>query len=187
MNDISAGYAELPRTAYLDNALRRARTAAEQRSHRYITLEHLLLALLDDPDSIRLLLAVGADVPAIQGAIADTVNHRMSSLVVPDGRAPTFSNKFDALMLSASEQAVRLGQRQVDGSLAIVAIAKDPECNASAILTRNGFSANAALHHLSIVRAVPEKPREAVSKSVTPPLPRNWSRRRCHRDREHLV
>jgi hypothetical protein len=173
MNDISAGYAELPRTAYFDNALRRARTAAEQRSHRYVTLEHLLLALLDDPDATGLLRAVGADVAAIHAAIGDAVNHRMSSLTVPDGRAPSFSYKFDVLMLAASEQAVRFGKRQVDGGLALIAIAKDQESNASAILGRNGFNLNTALQHLAVAAGFQDKPREQHTSTSPAPPPRN--------------
>lgn len=148
MNDISAGYAELPRTAFLDHTLRRARSAAEQRSHRYVTLEHLLFALLDDPDAVRLLQGVGADIAVIRSAISDGVNHRMASLVVPDGRAPSFSYKFDTLILKASEDAMKLGRRDVDGALTLIAVAKDPESNASAILAANGFDPSAALHHL---------------------------------------
>jgi neural Wiskott-Aldrich syndrome protein len=139
MNDHSSGYTELPRTAYLDNTLRRARAAAEHRSHRYVTVEHLLLALADDPDAVRLLNTVGADVAVIRTAVSDIVNHRMASLAVPDARPPSFSYKFDTLFLSASEDALRAGRREVNGALIIIAVAKDPESTASAILTANGF------------------------------------------------
>jgi hypothetical protein len=155
MNDHSAGYAELPRTAYLDHTLRRARTAAEQRSHRYVTLEHLLLALLDDPDAVKLLRVVGADIAVIQSTVGDAVNNRMGSLAVPDGRPPSFSYKFDTLFLGASEDAVRIGCPSIDGALALVAIAKDPDSNASAILAANGFSPSAALHSLSSSARLP--------------------------------
>src|SRR6516164_439116 len=97
MNEQSAGREELPRTPYLDHTLRRARTAAEQRSHRYVTLEHLLLALLDDPDAGKLLQITGADVAVIRSTAADAVNNRMASLVGPGGRQPSFSYRFDAL------------------------------------------------------------------------------------------
>ena len=97
MNEQSAGHEELPRTPYLDHTLRRARTAAEQRSHRYVTLEHLLLALLDDPDAAKLLQVTGADVAAIRSIAADAVNNRMASLVGPGGRQPSFSYRFDSL------------------------------------------------------------------------------------------
>jgi neural Wiskott-Aldrich syndrome protein len=149
MNDHSAGYAELPRTPYLENTLRRARTAAEQRSHRYVTPEHLLLALVDDPDAIELLRAVDADIAVIRTAVADTVNHRMAALAVPDGRPPSFSYKFDTLFLNASDDALRTGRREVDGAFALISVAKDQESDASAILAANGFHWQMALHALS--------------------------------------
>ncbi len=149
MNDHTAGYAELPRTAYLDNSLRRARTSAEQRSHRYVTLEHLLLALMDDPDAVDILHAVGADAAVIQTTISDVVNNRMSALVVPDGRAPGFSYKFDTLFLGASQDAVQVGRRVIDGGLALIAIAKDPGSHAANVLATGGFHAQAALSALA--------------------------------------
>ncbi|HZV21127.1 MAG TPA: Clp protease N-terminal domain-containing protein, partial [Hyphomicrobiales bacterium] len=76
-----AGQAELPRTLNLDSTLRRAHRIAEDRSHRYVTFEHLLLALLDDPEAFNLLSASGADVQSIRSAIADAVNSRMGFLI----------------------------------------------------------------------------------------------------------
>lgn len=174
MNEQSAGHEEeLPRTAYLDHTLRRARTAAEQRSHGYVTLEHLLLALLDDPDAARLLQTTGADVAVIHSTLSDAVNNRMASLVVPDARAPSFSYRFDPLFVSAAGDAKRLGRREIDGALAVIAIAKDAESNASGILAANGFSAQAALEVLrraTQTGSSPQKPRQAkaVSAQETP-------------------
>ncbi len=171
MNDRSAGYAELPRTAYLDHTLRRARNAAEQRSHRYVTLDHLLLALLDDPDAGKLLQAVGADVAVIQSTIANTVNNKMAALVDPSGRPPSFSYKFDTIFAGASEDAMRAGRRHIDGALALIAVAKDPECIASAILAGNGFPVPAALNALGAASA--PQPSYSPSQTSLPPPPRN--------------
>lgn len=148
MNDRSAGYDELPRSAYLEHTLRRARTAAEQRSHRYVTLDHLLLALLDDPDAIKLLKVIGADIAAIQATIANTVNGRMAALVDPSGRPPSFSYRFDTLFTGVAEDALRAGRMEIDGALAVIAVARDPESHASEILKANGFRLEAALRAL---------------------------------------
>ena len=145
MNEQSAGHDELPRTPYLDHTLRRARTAAEQRSHRFVTLEHLLLALLDDPDAAKLLQVTGADVAAIRSIAADAVNNRMASLVGPGGRQPGFSYRFASLFQCANENAKGLRRREIDGASALIAIAKDAESNASVILAANGFNPEAAL------------------------------------------
>ena len=164
MNEHIAGQEELPRTAYLDHTLRRARTAAEQRSHRYVTLEHLLLALLDDPDAGRLLQMTGADVAVIHSTVADAVNNRMASLVVPDGRQASFSYRFDSLFQCANEDARGMGRREVDGALALIAIAKDAESNASGILAANGFNPQAALELM-------KKPPPAQRAPQTAPKP----------------
>ncbi len=177
MNDHSASHPELPRTAYLDHTLRRARTAAEQRSHRYVTLEHLLLALLDDPDATQLLRNLGADSAIIQSGVADAVNNRMGALVVPDGRAPNFSYKFDGLFLTASEDAIRIGRREIDGGLALIAIAKDSSSNASVILTANGFYPAAALEFLAPSRP---QPRPVQSPHVAQSLPAHTMPNRPH-------
>jgi hypothetical protein len=158
MNGHTAGHAELPRTAYLDHTLRRARTAAEQRSHRYVTLEHLLLALLDDPDALKVVQAAGADLLLIKAAAADFVNNRMSALVVPDGRAPSFSYKFDSLFFGASEDAIRAGRREVDGAIVLIAVAKERESSASGILAANGFHAQAAMQLLGAAPIPPPPP-----------------------------
>ena len=143
MNDHSAGYAELPRTAYLDHTLRRAWNTAQQRSHRYVTLEHLLLALLDDPDAIELLQAVDADIPIIQSSVATAINNN-TALVAPGATAPAFSYKFDNLFAGAFEDAVRAGRKEIDGAFVLVGVAKHPDSDASAILAANGFNAQAA-------------------------------------------
>jgi|GEM_PF-2302671 len=166
MNDHSEATVELPRTTYLDHTLRRARSAAEQRSHRYVTLEHLLFTLLDDPDASRLLTVIGADVALIRAAVTDTVNNRMSSLAVPDGRPPNFSYKFDTLFIAASQDAARAGRHEIDGALALLAIAREPESNASAILAANGFNPSAALHAIASSRT-PHRPQE----TAPPPVP----------------
>ena len=165
MNEHTAGPEELPRTPYLDHTLRRARTAAEQRSHSYVTLEHLLFALLDDPDAGRILQITGADVAVIHSTVADAVNNRMTSLVVPDGRTPSFSYRFDWLFACANEDARGMGRSEVDGALALVAIAKDAESNASGILAVNGFNPRAALE---LMKKPPpmQRPPQTAPKSV---------------------
>ncbi len=165
MNDHSAGHAELPRSAYLDHTLRRAWNAAEHRHHRYVTLEHLLLALLDDPDATELLQAVDADIPIIQGSVATAINNN-TSLVAPGGATPTFSYKFDNLFAGAFEHAVRAGRREIDGAFLLVAVAKHPDSDASAILAANGFNAQAAQRTLDALLG-PSQQTSATSQ--TPP------------------
>ncbi len=168
MNDHSAGHAELPRSAYLDHTLRRAWNAAEHRHHRYVTLEHLLLALLDDPDATELLQAVDADIPIIQGSVATAINNN-TSLVAPGGATPAFSYKFDNLFAGAFEHAVRAGRREIDGAFLLVAVAKHPDSDASAILAANGFHAQAAQRTLDALLG--PSPQASATSQTPPPRP----------------
>ncbi len=59
--------------------------------------------------------------------------------MVPQGPDPSFSRKFDTLMLTASAMAVQLGLSDIDGATALIAIVQDGASNASAILVHNGF------------------------------------------------
>ena len=50
-------------------ALTRATTEAKTRKHEYLTLEHLLLALLHDPSSAEMLSAVGVNLSSFRKRI----------------------------------------------------------------------------------------------------------------------
>jgi hypothetical protein len=149
MSDIAANSVELPRSAYFTHTLRRARTAAEQRSHRYVMLEHLLLALLDDPDAQRALKLSGADASSLRVAIADAVNHRMATLVSPGNAIPSFSYKFEFVMQTASNDAARMKRREVDGCFVTIALAKEGRSFAGKLLRQYGLDPARALAGLA--------------------------------------
>jgi ATP-dependent Clp protease ATP-binding subunit ClpA len=50
----------------LQEALRRAFMTAEQQRHEFVTLEHVLLGLLDDPTVIDVLRGCGADLKRLR-------------------------------------------------------------------------------------------------------------------------
>lgn len=104
----------------------------------------------------------------IKTSVSDEVNHRMSALAVPDGRMPSFSYKFNSLFFGASEDALRVGRRELDGALALIAVAKDRDSNASAILAANGFQLQAAFQSLGTALASPPPPSPLQR---TPPKP----------------
>ena len=53
----------------LEQSLHRALALANERHHEYATLEHLLLALIDDPDAAQVMQACGVDL----GDLGDVV------------------------------------------------------------------------------------------------------------------
>src|SRR5690349_3720942 len=70
----------------LEKALHQAMNLARERAHEFATLEHLLLALTDDRDTISVLAGCDVDVEALKSDLEDFINEELDSLVVPNGQ-----------------------------------------------------------------------------------------------------
>ena len=64
----------------LQEALRRAFAEAQQQRHEYVTLEHVLLGLLDDPGVGEALAACGADSKKLRKALFEFLDHSIEKL-----------------------------------------------------------------------------------------------------------
>jgi hypothetical protein len=160
---------DLPQSAYLSLSIRRAISAAQQRSHRYVTLEHLLLALLDDPDAQRLMEAVGADIAAIRMSVADTVNRNLATLYTPGEFDLRASYKVERVLQSASDDADRLGCTEVDAAFVLAGLSRESDNPAAEILKRNGFGYPSAMTWLYANRGVSMSRRPAPAAAAPAP------------------
>jgi neural Wiskott-Aldrich syndrome protein len=141
----ASGFAtDLSQSAYLAHTIGRAISAAEQRSHRYVTLEHLLVALLDDPDGLALLEGARANVPGLRGAANETVNHNLATLYTPGAFDLRASYKVERVLQSASDDARRMGCTEVDGAFVTVALFHETDSPAYELLKRHNFVFHAA-------------------------------------------
>jgi ATP-dependent Clp protease ATP-binding subunit ClpA len=65
----------------LEGALHNALKVANDRHHEYATLEHLLLALLDDTDAAAVMKACNVDVEALRATVTDYIDKELENLV----------------------------------------------------------------------------------------------------------
>lgn len=170
MAETSGFMTDLPQSAYLSLSIRRAISAAQQRSHRYVTLEHLLLSLLDDPDALALLEAVRADIAAIKVSAADTVNRNLATLYTPGQFDLRASYKVERVLQTASDDADRLNCQEVDAAFVLAAISRESDNPAADILKRNSFAYSAAMTWLYSHRGKATGGR-SVPKAATAPAP----------------
>ena len=77
----------------LEKSLHRALSYANERRHEYATLEHLLLALTEDQDSIAVLRACNVDVDRLRREVLNYVDNDLANLVTAhkDDAKPTAS------------------------------------------------------------------------------------------------
>ena len=73
-------------TTQLTATLRHSMVLANERRHEFATTEHLLLALLDDPDALDVLRGCGADLEQQRRKLTDFIDHDLQPLAV-DGTA----------------------------------------------------------------------------------------------------
>jgi ATP-dependent Clp protease ATP-binding subunit ClpA len=62
-------------TRSLEKSLHKALAIAAERRHEHVTLEHLLLALLDDQDAIAVMRACSVDIDELRDDLVDQSHH----------------------------------------------------------------------------------------------------------------
>ncbi|MFL4466823.1 Clp protease N-terminal domain-containing protein, partial [Brucella melitensis] len=65
----------------LERALHQALTIANERHHEYATLEHLLLALIDDQDAGAVMRACNVDLDYLKHIVTDYIDRELDNLI----------------------------------------------------------------------------------------------------------
>ena len=65
----------------LEQAIHSALALANSRSHEFATLEHLLLALIDEPDAARVMKACSVDTEELRTTLVEYIDDDLSNLV----------------------------------------------------------------------------------------------------------
>jgi ATP-dependent Clp protease ATP-binding subunit ClpA len=80
----------------LEQTLHNALTAASSRHHEYATLEHLLLALIDDEHASKVMAACGVDLDELKEAVATYLDTELDALKTETGNDPSPTSGFSA-------------------------------------------------------------------------------------------
>ena len=133
----------------LEKALHQALALANERRHEYATLEHLLLALIDDSDAAAVLKACNVDVPALKKNVVDYVDADLESLVsdaVTDAK-PTAG--FQRVIQRAVIHVQSSGREEVTGANVLVAIFAERESHAAYFLQEQDMTRYDAVNYIS--------------------------------------
>lgn len=112
---------QLPATRNLHESLSRAEELATRRKHSVVGLDHLLLALGQDPEAVAVLLVCKVDVEALCMDLLRKLGPeaRMRS---PNTVPPSFDVTVQNLIAHASAAALQAGHTEIDGSNILSAI-----------------------------------------------------------------
>ncbi|MDP3300265.1 MAG: Clp protease N-terminal domain-containing protein, partial [Phenylobacterium sp.] len=118
----------------LEESLHRAVAYANERKHEYATLEHLLLALIDDEEAAAVMRACEVDLGALRGTLTGYVDNELRSLVVDDGEDAKPTAGFQRVIQRAVIHVQSSGREGVTGANVLVAIFSERESHAAYFL-----------------------------------------------------
>ncbi len=128
-------------TKSLEEALHRALAGANERHHELATLEHLLLALVDEPDAAQVMRACGVDLEELRGALTAYVDEQLTNLVSDaEGTEATPTTGFHRVIQRAAAHVQSSGRSEVTGANILVAIFHERESYAVYFLQEQDMS-----------------------------------------------
>src|SRR6218665_1537043 len=133
----------------LEKALHQAMNLARERAHEFATLEHLLLALTDDRDTIAVLNGCDVDIEALKSDLEDFINEELDSLVVPNGQDARPTAAFQRVIQRAVIHVQSSGKEEVTGANVLVAIFAERESHAAYFLEQQDMSRLDAVNFIS--------------------------------------
>ena len=136
-------------SANLEQTLHRALAYANERRHEYATLEHLLLALTEDPDAIAVLRACGVDLDRLRGEIQDYIDNELSNLITAQLGDAKPTAGFQRVLQRAAIHVQSSGREEVTGANVLVAMFSERESHAVYFLQEQEMSRLDALNYIS--------------------------------------
>ncbi len=133
----------------LEQALHRALALAGERRHEYATLEHLLLALIDDQDAAAVMRACNVDLEVLRRNLVEYVDTELANLT-SDGRGdskPTAG--FQRVVQRAVIHVQSSGREEVTGANVLVAIFAERESHAAYFLQEQDMTRYDAVNYIS--------------------------------------
>ncbi len=100
----------------LELTLHRALSIAKEHKHEYSTLEHLLLALCEDPDSKEVLVGCFVDVKKLMKRIENFLKSELKALVIEEKKETKPTAAFQRVVHRAAIQVHASGQKEVTAS-----------------------------------------------------------------------
>ena len=140
----------------LEVSLHMAFMEARQKRHEFITVEHLLLAMLDNPTAAEVLRACAVDIDDLRKQLQDFITEHTPKLAAEDADTqPTLG--FQRVIQRAILHVQSSGKKEVTGANVLVAIFGEKDSHAVYFLHQKGVTRLDVVNFISHgIRKVPE-------------------------------
>ncbi|MCZ6666746.1 MAG: ATP-dependent Clp protease ATP-binding subunit ClpA [Gammaproteobacteria bacterium] len=124
----------------LEVTLNLAFKEAREQRHEFMTVEHLLLALLDNPTAAKVLRACGADLNALRRQLTDFIQESSPLLPEDEDRDTQPTLGFQRVLQRAVFHVQSSGKKEVNGANVLVAIFGERESHAVYLLNQQSIA-----------------------------------------------
>ncbi|AZY94721.1 MAG: ATP-dependent Clp protease ATP-binding subunit ClpA [Paracoccus sp. (in: a-proteobacteria)] len=119
----------------LEQAIHQALALANEHRHELATLEHLLLALTEEPDAVKVMRACNVDLEDLRKTLVDFIEDDLSTLITDvEGSEAVPTAAFQRVIQRAAIHVQSSGRQEVTGANVLVAIFAERESNAAFFL-----------------------------------------------------
>jgi ATP-dependent Clp protease ATP-binding subunit ClpA len=134
----------------LEQAIHAALALANARKHEFATLEHLLLALIDEPDAMRVLKACSVDTEDLRSTLVEFIDDDLSNLITDvEGSEAVPTAAFQRVIQRAAIHVQSSGRTEVTGANVLVAIFAERESNAAYFLQEQDMTRYDAVNFIA--------------------------------------
>jgi ATP-dependent Clp protease ATP-binding subunit ClpA len=149
----------------LQSTLQRAVEDTRRRRHEYLTLEHLLLAMLDDAGAVKIIRHCGGDPNEMKVDLEEFLMDSFDELPEDAEVGPEQTLTFQRVLQRAAMHVQGSGREQMTTGNMLVAMFRERDSHAVYVLEKQGISRFDVINYIShgISKIDPSAPRKAVS------------------------
>src|ERR1044071_3228253 len=133
----------------LEQALHHAIKLASDRHHEYATLEHLLLALIDDADASQVMKACNVDMDVLRKSVQKYIDEDLATLVMDESEEAKPTSGFQRVVQRAVLHVQNSGRDEVTGANVLVALFTERESHAVYFLQEQNMNRLDAVSYIS--------------------------------------
>jgi len=133
----------------LEQTLHRALVYANTKHHEFATLEHLLLALVEDPDAVAVMRACDVDIELLKQELTQYINSELQNLVHPASGEAKPTSSFQRVLQRSAIHVQSSGREEVTGANVLVSLFSERESNAVFLLQEQEMTRYDAVNYIS--------------------------------------
>ncbi len=150
----------------LENCIHTSLGIANDHKHELTTLEHLLLALIDEPEAAKVMKACNVDLEALRKKVSEFIKKELGNLISQvEGTESVPTTGFQRVIQRAAIHVQSSGRNEVTGANVLVAIFAERESHAAFFLQEQEMTRYDAVNF--IAHGVAKNPNYAEERKIS--------------------